>query len=266
MSNPVPPVARAIDHVILGVADLKSAESAFAGPLGFQVSGGGVHPRFGTANRLIVLESGYIELITGQPGATPSGFIGAMLRQHREGWVGYALETADPAGAATLLRERGFAVDGPDVGQLATTNWYDRGWQTVRLRDGAAQGLPFLIRHDQSGPEHRRLLAGVEGPSPQPNGARSIASMTIAVRDLAEAADRYHRLFDLAGAGGAEDNSMLQARVLPLLLPSGTAVKLAAPRSPGVGPVAEGLAATGEGLFSLALTVEDLPGVVRALR
>src|SRR5579864_6317329 len=121
MSEAVPPVARAVDHVILAVPDLDSAAAAFAGPLGFQVSGGGVHPQFGTANRLIVLETGYLELISVQPGATPQGFIGALLGQHREGWIGYALETADPAAAAMALRERGFTVDGPDAGQLATT-------------------------------------------------------------------------------------------------------------------------------------------------
>jgi hypothetical protein len=189
-----------------------------------------------------------------------------MLRQDRDGWVGYALETADPEAAATILRERGFTVDGPDTGRLATTNGYDRGWQTVRLREGAEQGLPFLIRHDQSGPEHRRLLAGAEGPGPQPNGARSIASLTIAVRDLTEASGRYQHLFGLTAAGVAEDDSMLQARVLPLLLPSGTAVKLAAPLSSDSGPVAEALARAGEGLFASALAVEDLPGSVRTLR
>jgi len=266
MSGTVPPIARAIDHVILAVANLESAEAAFAGPLGFSVCGGGVHPQFGTVNRLIVLETGYIELISGQPESAPQGFIGAMLRDNREGWVGYALETADPAAAANILHERGFPVDGPDIGRLATTNGYDRGWQTVRLRDGASQGLPFLIRHDQSGLEHRRLLAGTEGTVPQPNGARSIASFTIAVRDLSEAADRYQRIFDLTEAGEGQTDLMLQARLLPLQLSSGTAVKLAAPMSPGEGPVAAALAATGEGLFAIALTVEDLPGAVRSLR
>lgn len=267
MSDTIPPTARSIDHLILGVTNLESAEAAFAGPLGFSVCGGGVHPQFGTANRLIVLETGYIELISGRPGsAPPQGFIGAMLRDDREGWVGYALETADPAVAAHVLRERGFAVDGPDTGRLATMNGYDRGWQTVRLRAGAAHGMPFLIRHDQSGQEHRRLLAGAEGLIPQPNGARSIASITIAVRDLSEAWDRYQRIFDLTEAGEEESDPMLRARARPLRLLSGTAVKLAAPLSPGDGPVAEALAATGEGLFSVALGVDDLPGAVRALR
>jgi len=266
MRGPASPVAHAVDHVILAVANLEAAASTFASSLGFHVGGGGVHPQFGTINRLIVLDTGYLELIAAQPGAAPQGFIGALLRQNREGWAGYALETADPAAAAVTLREREFTVDGPDAGRLVTTNGYDRGWRTVRLRDGAEQGLPFLIRHEQDGPEQRRLLAGAEGLTSHANGARSIAGLTIAVRDLDAAAGQYHWIFDLTRDGDMASDPMLGARVLPHRLPSGTIVSLAAPQSPGVGPVAAALARTGEGLFAITLTVDDLPGTVRALR
>ena len=57
---------------------------------------------------------------------------------------------------------------------------------------------------------------------------------------------------------------MLRARTVRLPLPQG-AIVLAAPAE-GDGPLARGLAAQGEGLFSLAIAVDDLQGAVNDLR
>ncbi len=45
----------ALDHIIIGVHDLAQAETIFSQNLGLAVSGGGIHPSAGTANRIIVI-------------------------------------------------------------------------------------------------------------------------------------------------------------------------------------------------------------------
>ena len=89
------PIAVAIDHVILAVHNLDDAARTFAATLGLHVSDGGVHPQFGTANRIIVLADDYIELLARQPGAEARGWIAAYLAGGHEGCAGLALATAD---------------------------------------------------------------------------------------------------------------------------------------------------------------------------
>lgn len=234
--------------------------------LGFHVSGGGIHPHFGTANRLIVLDNCYLELLAAQPGAEPRGFIAEMVRRGREGWVGFALEMDDPDRAARHLAEQGREVEGPSAGQLTTTTGHDRSWRTVRVRAEEGTSLPFLIRHAPQGEERRRLLAGATGLAPHALGARTVESIVIAVHDLDRGMAVYSRLFGIAPSGDRSEDTMLRARLQPMRLASGTSVTLASPIAPSVGPVAMALAEQGEGLFAVTIGVDDLPAAVRELR
>ncbi len=53
----------ALDHIIIGVNDLEQATTVFSQKLGLAISGGGIHPSGGTANRIIVVGDTYLELI-----------------------------------------------------------------------------------------------------------------------------------------------------------------------------------------------------------
>ncbi len=53
-----------IDHVLIGVADLDAATSALGAEHGLSAIGGGRHPGWGTANRIVPLGSAYLELVT----------------------------------------------------------------------------------------------------------------------------------------------------------------------------------------------------------
>ena len=211
------PICAAIDHVILAVPDLDAAVATCTQLLGLHVSGGGVHPHAGTANRIIVVGDSYIELISAQPGARPHGRIGSLLAPGREGWVGFALATVDPQETADTLARRGVAVDGPAPGWLETGDQFSRGWQVVSLNEPPLPGMPFLIRHDTAGEERQRLLAGNIGLAPHPNGARTIAGITVAVDDLEIAAAAYERCFDLQATILGED-TMLAARTATAVL------------------------------------------------
>jgi catechol 2,3-dioxygenase-like lactoylglutathione lyase family enzyme len=266
MAHDTFPIAIGIDHLIVGVRDLDASVATYRDRLGFHVSGGGVHPQFGTANRLIVLDNCYLELLAAQPGAEPRGFIAHMIDRGYEGWVGFALEMDDPDRVARYLAERGHQVDGPADGRLATTTGHDRSWRTVRLRSKERSGLPFLIRHTPQGQERRRLLAGAAGLARHPLGARTVESIVIAVHDLQGGIASYNELFGIAPAGNQYDDAMLQARLQPMRLPSGTAVILASPKTPSQGPVAAALATQGEGLFAVTFGVDDLPTSVGDVR
>ena len=260
----MPPVT-GIDHVILAVQNLDLAAEGFTRTLGLHVSGGGTHPAFGTINRIVVLGDEYIELISLQGGTAARGWLAEMLASGRQGCAGFALATGDPRAAAATMRERGLSVDGPAPGRLDTGDRYSRGWEVVRLVQPPIEGLPFLIRHETAGEERRLLLGGRVGLAPHSLGATRIASITVAVPDVQDGVDTYRRCFDLEPAGRREDR-MLAAQLADLPLASGAVISLAAPTTPGQGPIAQHLAIRGAGLFAIALAVEDLQGAVTELR
>ena len=50
-----------LDHIIIGVNDLEQASTILSERLGLALSGGGIHPSGGTANRIIVIGDTYLE-------------------------------------------------------------------------------------------------------------------------------------------------------------------------------------------------------------
>lgn len=253
-----------IDHLIIATEDLQAATSLYGDVLGFHVSGGGSHPQFGTANRIIVLGDEYIELLAGQPGADPSGLVGGLLRLG-EGCAACILGVRDMDEAAEELRSRGLLFEGPTPGRLEAGPQFSRGWKTLTPVSPTIPGVPFLIEHDSLGEERRRLLAGQPGLADHSLGARRVDSVTIAVNNCAEAAGIFDRLFDITVDRKYQD-PMLGAECARLHLASGAGIVLAMPMHAGEGPIAAALAARGEGLFALTIDVVDLGVAVRALR
>ncbi len=261
---------RYVDHAIVGVTDLDAAAHDYVGRLGFAVGAGGVHPGMGTRNRLIVLDPEYIELLARVPGAevSPLSPVGAMLRR-APGCVGFALGSDDIEADIAAMRERGLAVDGPIEGRLETApGVVARGWRTARPCDDARLGmeawrLPFLIEHDSAGRERLERIARPGGLHAHAVGARSLSHLTIAVRNLAAGLRAYRLAFGLEPDDEGED-PMLRARTARLPLPRGALV-LAAPL-PGDGPLARGLRAQGEGLYSIGVAVDNLQDSIDIMR
>ncbi len=264
---------RHIDHVIIGVADLNGAARDYADRLGFAVSAGGVHPNLGTQNRLIVLDPEYVELIARLPGhasdATPAvaSPITSMFAR-APGTIGYALASDDIDADVAAMRARGVPVGDPVAGRLEGPHGSARGWRMAYVDDDAGLGvepwrLPFIIQHDSAGAERRARIAQPDGVRPQPNGAVCLDHVTVAVRDLAAGLRVYALAYGLEAVEEGED-AMLAARIARLPLERG-AIVLAAPLAPD-GPLARGLTAHGEGLFSVTIGVGDLQGAVNQLR
>jgi catechol 2,3-dioxygenase-like lactoylglutathione lyase family enzyme len=253
-----------IDHLIITVGDLQAATSLYGEALGFHVSGGGTHPRFGTENRIILLEDEYIELLGAQAGAEPGGLVGNLLRQG-EGCAGCILGVHDAATAASEMRSRGMSIDGPTAGRLEAGPEFSRGWSTLTPLEPEIPGVPFFIAHDTQGEERRRLLAGRLGPSAHPLGARRVESVTIAVNNRAKTADIFEQMLQLAADNEYHD-PMLAAHCIRIPLPSGAGIILAMPEPAAGGPIAATLSMRGEGLFAVTIAVDELPMAVRTLR
>jgi len=84
------------DHAAIAVRDLRAAVERFS-KIGFHVEAGGNHPGFGTANALIHLENGYVELLAVEDVevARAAGIRRRELVEYLEarpgGLIGYAL-------------------------------------------------------------------------------------------------------------------------------------------------------------------------------
>lgn len=66
-------VGVAIDHVLIGVPDLDAAAATFDHEYGLRAAGGGRHPGWGTANRVVPCGPTYLELVTVVDGDEAAG-------------------------------------------------------------------------------------------------------------------------------------------------------------------------------------------------
>src|SRR5947209_14477837 len=110
----------AIDHIIIGVNDLERATAIFGQRLGLAVSGGGIHPSGGTANRIIVIGDTYLELITVR---TPTEAQQSMLKRlaQGDGYLNFVLASDDIEADSAAIRSRGISIMGPTRGQLKSS-------------------------------------------------------------------------------------------------------------------------------------------------
>lgn len=263
-------MVRYVDHAIIAVNDLEAAARDYEARLGFAVSAGGTHPAMGTRNRLVVLDPEYMELIARTPGTTlaPTSAVTPMFTR-APGTIGFALACDDITAELEAIRARDLTVHGPREGRLEGPGGTARGWRMAAIEDDPRLGveawrLPFLIQHDSAGEERRRRLTAPDGPRPHSLGARGLAHVTVAVSDLAAGLRAYALAFGLEPEGEEGRDEMLQARTARLPLAHG-AIVLAAPLS-DQGPLARGLSAQGEGLFSVAVAVDNLQSAVDGLR
>jgi Glyoxalase-like domain len=186
-----------IDHIIIGVNNLEKAAKHFSQNLGLTVSGGGIHPTGGTANRIIVIGDTYLELIAIHALAEAQQSMLDRLAIH-EGYLNFVLASNDIEADSHAMTSRGIPILGPSAGSLRTDDGRTRGWSRTHIeRPDLAQQYPFVIQHDSSGEERRFRLAGWATPPEHPLGATQVRSATIAVADLNEATQRFQNIYGL---------------------------------------------------------------------
>src|SRR5260221_14484925 len=99
----------AIDHIIIGVNDLERATAIFGQRLGLAVSGGGIHPAGGTANRIIVIGDTYLELITVRaPSEAEPGMLERLAKG--EGDLNFVLASNNIEADSMAMARRGVSI------------------------------------------------------------------------------------------------------------------------------------------------------------
>ncbi len=273
----------AIDHIIIGVHDLEKAATQFSQKLGLAVSGGGIHPTGGTANRIIVIGDTYLELMAIYKSEEAQQSLRDRLAM-QEGYLNFVLASNDIEAETRAMSNRGIHVLGPTPGSLRAADGRTRSWSRLDIeRPDLAQHYPFIIQHDSAGEERRFRLAGWTTPPEHPLGTVRVRSTTIAVADLAEAAQRFQHTYGLQPSdtftgevdgwdamlvafplGGNDQGQCFElAEALPLSKEADQNVEYE--HLPDPGALARHLAQFGESLCRMTIIVENLEASRRYL-
>jgi Glyoxalase-like domain len=168
-------VSLRIDHVVYAVGDLDAAAARFDEAYGLVSTPGGVHPRWGTANRIIALgDARYLELIAIVDAdvalASALGRAIADRIAHGDRW--FALCLADDAIEGTAER-LGLALK---PGSRTLPDGREVAWRGAGIDDPRrTSDLPFFIAWTGEPGAHPGARR-----TPHPSGASDIAWVEIA--------------------------------------------------------------------------------------
>ena len=137
-----------IDHAVLAVSDLDRAGERLHRDLGLASVPGGVHPRWGTGNRIVPLGDSYIELIAvvdHDVGSSTS--LGRALLASSDGgrdrWFAICLSDTE---LEVTARRLGLQVE---AGVRTRPDGVELRWRGAGIDDGARDSwLPFFIAWD----------------------------------------------------------------------------------------------------------------------
>lgn len=238
-----------LDHVVILVDDLERSIADYS-ELGFTVQRGGTHADGFTHNALVGFEDGsYLELIAFlRP--RPEHRWARFAAQGHQGFVDFALLPPSVGQVVQRAQAGGVAYVGPLDGGRTRLDGEVLRWQ---IGTPPSPDLPFLC-----GDLTPRALRVREGEVRQhANGVTGIASISVAVRDLAASLARYRALLGLAGdAGAIVDLPGAGLRAAQLPLGPSTLVLLAAGAddlSPAAVSLQQLLDTRGEGVWGLSL-------------
>ena len=139
------PAGHHVDHVIVGIDDIKRGLEQFERLTGVSPVVGGVHPGAGTQNALVSLgERTYLEIMAPAENASPSvrERFGRFSTLTPTGW---AVSTTSAAASEQLLRASGYVVRGPSAGSRVRPDGEVLRWTTLSVDVPRATKVPFLI-------------------------------------------------------------------------------------------------------------------------
>src|SRR5712692_11448423 len=158
-----------IDHVVVAVSDLDAAANRLRRDLGLDSTPGGVHPAWGTGNRIVPLGPSYIELIAVlDPERAEGTDLGRRVREvaaSGDAPLGWRLGTADLDEVASRL---GLAID---EGRRIRPDGNELRWRSAGLDDALAEPwrpffiswqIPSDLHPGRSVAHHRVRPSGVE--------------------------------------------------------------------------------------------------------
>lgn len=141
----------AVDHLLLGVADLNRGLTWVETRMGVRPAIGGSHPGVGTRNALVSLgPRQYLEVIAPDPAQTVYNFQIDVRKLTEPRLVTWAAATTDIDGLAATARAAGLQLFGPRDGSRVRPDGKALEWRTLGvLGNLAGEGvdpIPFFIQ------------------------------------------------------------------------------------------------------------------------
>lgn len=134
----------AIDHVIVGIADLEQGIRKVAELTGVTPERGGEHPGRGTQNALLSLgPQTYLEIIAPVAGPAPQMEFLSSLKELAP--IGWAIGTKDLDATKARLETAGFRVTPPRPGSRKRPDGQMLEWRTAGIEGLPGNLTPFLI-------------------------------------------------------------------------------------------------------------------------
>lgn len=142
----------AVDHLIVGIADLEAGIEWFEQRTGVRPAIGGVHPGRGTRNALVGLGGRkYLELLSVDPAQDPSLRAG-LLAFKEPRLIGWAAATSSINDLSNRIRSSGLSAGAPRPGSRTRPDGSQLKWTTLTMEAAFEQGevdpFPFFIKWD----------------------------------------------------------------------------------------------------------------------
>ena len=185
MAQGLTDVTSAVDHLLLGVADLDRGIKWVQERVGVRAAVGGVHPGAGTRNALLSLGAGhYLEIIAPDPAQSDANDERHLRDLTGPRLITFAVTARDIDSISTKARKAGLEVSGPHEGSRRLPSGATLHWRTLRVRNdmgaGAIQPVPFFIQwspespHPSSNSPTGAILESLEFEHPDPVRLASI--------------------------------------------------------------------------------------------
>jgi glyoxalase-like protein len=145
------PAIQAVDHLLLGVADLDHGIEWVEKLTGVKAAVGGSHPGRGTRNALLSLGGKrYLEIIAPDPAQSSYNFQIDVRKLTEPRLITWAVGTSDIEAVAKKAKDAGLPLFGPNDGSRARPDGKLLKWKTLGVqnsfgRDGV-EPIPFFIQ------------------------------------------------------------------------------------------------------------------------
>jgi catechol 2,3-dioxygenase-like lactoylglutathione lyase family enzyme len=239
-----------IDHIVIVVADLRAAIENYT-DLGFTVTPGGKHP-IGSENALIPFADGsYIELIAFT--VSNSGLLWQEQLRKGGGIVDFCARCNDLREQRERFGKAGIAMNESSPLSRQRPDGYVLNWILATPQPPWAGIVPFLI--EDLTPREERVPSNRQ----HTNGARGIASITLAVND----AKALSAFYETVMGDKSEPANFPEINAGGFRLELGPQTCLLLSPTSNAGPLAEWLKTRGPSPYAAALTtLSHKPGAL----
>ncbi|MGI8785056.1 MAG: VOC family protein [Acidobacteriota bacterium] len=147
----VAPATAAVDHLLLGAADLDHGVAWVKLLTGVEAIMGGSHPGVGTRNALLSLGGKrYLEIIAPDPAQTAFNFQVDIRKLTEPRLITWAAVTSDINAIAQSAREAGHEIFGPRDGSRARPDGRVLKWKSLGVKNSfgleGIEPIPFFIQ------------------------------------------------------------------------------------------------------------------------